>query len=730
MAQVVSTLIRRVVKPKAPSAEKQKENLHLMGASPEQMRQIFQPETYIDLYDDIRAAGIDPFQHYITHGWCEERKPMRDFDPVFYRDRYMGGAKDICPLAHYIMQGRKNRALINQGQLETYRWFGLRDDTWRNEMTRVMTAFGHDPGIIATHGFGPGLRGMFSAPAYRMAKGLDDQVTDDECFLRYVAVDMMAGMSPGPLFDADVYLAALSARGMTHPGPDEVPFLHWIRHGLSRGIISNKLFAANEYLGINPDLKGYPNGVFEHFISHGLDEERNFLRDVVIARPPGKTGQIRAILDVLGRDHAGLGEYGAIRQFRNSPQMKQLVEAARTHEPDIGSEKYIPSILPPWHDEAWLDFKRCLAKVPQGQFGSVVLVPFGKIGGADYVAGILAKALSQLQGPVLIIQTEQSDWVRPDWYGDVARADLSAALAGLDQQRKSLILYQIISKLRPQSVFNVNSRLGFDTMVRFGRQLKHFTQTYCYYFCADRMPEGIETGYPVWYFAPLFGKARAIGDSRNLIQTLAERYSVPKERKDQLTALATPAMTDYAGPPMAQDMSPHARPTLIWAGRFDRQKRVDILVDVARLMPDVDFLCWGKAVLDAAPDFSDWPTNIKRNGAFTSYDELPLKETDGFFYTSDWDGIPTILIELGAMGVPMIASASGGVPELIGSDRGWTVPVGSTPQDYVDAIRQMLADPAERLRRASALQDYVREQHSFPAYVQAVDALLKERCDD
>ena len=155
---------------------------------------------------------------------------------------------------------------------------------------------------------------------------------------------------------------------------------------------------------------------------------------------------------------------------------------------------------------------------------------------------------------------------------------------------------------------------------------------------------------------------------------------------------------------------------MLWAGRLDRQKRFDLVVSIAGAMPDVDFSCWGKAVLDAPPDLSGLPRNVKINEPFASYEELPFETADGWLYTSAWDGLPTILIELGALGTPIVASAVGGVPELIDAETGWPVAGDAGIQEYVRALRDMIDNPELRIAKARALQARVRKNHTMSAY--------------
>ena len=137
-------------------------------------------------------------------------------------------------------------------------------------------------------------------------------------------------------------------------------------------------------------------------------------------------------------------------------------------------------------------------------------------------------------------------------------------------------------------------------------------------------------------------------------------------------------------------------------------------------------MCWGKAVLDQAPDMTRLPSNMTLMGVYTSLDELPLGDCDGWLYTSGWDGLPTILIEIAARGMPVVASAVGGVPELITPRTGWPVPADASAEDYVRALREMLAAPKARLARGQALLDLARSRHSAAQYRRQLDTILDQ----
>ena len=404
------------------------------------------------------------------------------------------------------------------------------------------------------------------------------------------------------------------------------------------------------------------------------------------------------------------------RKFLDSERFDQLVARAALLDPNITvPRKTRPGYLPPWHDADYFGYAAARALLPDGPVRNVVLVPFGKLGGADYVAGILAAALAE-RGPTVILRTDRPDWDRPDWYPDgVPAIDLSGPLSGMADPARALFV--LLRALGPEAVWNVNSRTGFACLAAYGERLADSHRLYAYYFCADRTPQGQETGYPVWYMADILPHLHAaLVDTRSLADTLVARYAMPPALAGRLHTLQTPAQQSADRPPIVAAQIAGAparpRPVILWAGRLDRQKRFDLVEAVARAMPDVAFRAWGKAVLGKAPSARKLPANLTLDPPFARYDDLPLTDCDGWLYTAAWDGLPTILIECGAMGMPIVASAVGGVPELIDHTTGWPVHDADDPDAYVRALRKMLDDPEARRNRATALQARVRTRHS------------------
>jgi GT2 family glycosyltransferase/glycosyltransferase involved in cell wall biosynthesis len=69
---------------------------------------LFDKDFYLDLYPDIRAAGLEPIRHYMQSGDFEGRLPNAIFDPQFYRGQFRGKTPNgITALYHYAVAGEK-----------------------------------------------------------------------------------------------------------------------------------------------------------------------------------------------------------------------------------------------------------------------------------------------------------------------------------------------------------------------------------------------------------------------------------------------------------------------------------------------------------------------------------------------------------------------------------------------------------------------------------------------
>ena len=144
-------------------------------------------------------------------------------------------------------------------------------------------------------------------------------------------------------------------------------------------------------------------------------------------------------------------------------------------------------------------------------------------------------------------------------------------------------------------------------------------------------------------------------------------------------------------------------------------------------MPHVDFLCWGASVLDGPPrSFSllrPMSHCVRRSDPF---DELPLAEADVWLFTSSWEGTPAMLIEVAMKGMPVVASAVGGVPEVINDDTGWLIESIDDIEAYVAALQEAIENPKLGVKKAFNLQQLYRSRHSREKFDADIQQILSQ----
>jgi glycosyltransferase involved in cell wall biosynthesis len=109
-------------------------------------------------------------------------------------------------------------------------------------------------------------------------------------------------------------------------------------------------------------------------------------------------------------------------------------------------------------------------------------------------------------------------------------------------------------------------------------------------------------------------------------------------------------------------------------------------------------------------------------GHFEGAENVPFDEFPVYLYTSAWDGTPFMVLAAAAFAIPTVASAVGGVVDVLGEERGYLVSEIDNPSAYVNALRGALAGNGESQRRGDAARKYVKSRHSDAAFLNSLAA--------
>ena len=176
-------------------------------------------------------------------------------------------------------------------------------------------------------------------------------------------------------------------------------------------------------------------------------------------------------------------------------------------------------------------------------------------------------------------------------------------------------------------------------------------------------------------------------------------------------------------------IEPTTRPVLGWVGRLTPEKGPDVFLRAAALLRDVDplavFVGAGRrrAALEALAGQLGVSDQVRWTGRIDGAGAL-LGAFDLFVMSSRTEGTPIILFEAIDAGVPVVATAVGGIPNVIGPDEG----ILAKPEDpaaLADAVRMALRDPAASRRRATAARARVARHFGLESWLDRYDDIYR-----
>lgn len=348
------------------------------------LRSLFDKDYYCKTYNDINLSGVDPLDHFLLYGWREGRNPSAAFDTNFYIRQYMNDSElDICPLVHYIMNYGKKDIITNEIEFIKHRISTIDSiDDISRQIGEQYSVFGR--GLVKDI-----VSVMFSPDFYRSLKGLSGDISDLECFFRYLVYDFGRGVRPGPLFDGTFYSCLAIQRGLPEPEDPDNSYLHWLQFGVPNDIPPGRWFNEAHYRQVNKDLANFPGSMFLHFLQHGLNEGRQFHPAVHLADARHQlrsSTNSRDFVELLSTQPDALTEIDNNLSFWRSDTMREVYHRASALEPQIEQVREDEgSLVPPWHDPSYRHYRliqnELMRRGAMASTDSVVLVPFCKMGG-------------------------------------------------------------------------------------------------------------------------------------------------------------------------------------------------------------------------------------------------------------------------------------------------------------------------------------------------------------
>lgn len=509
---------------------------------------------------------------------------------------------------------------------------------------------------------------------------------------------------------------------------------HYFRAGAREGLNPAPWFSSHAYLSRYPAVAERGINPFLHYLTEGRDAG-------CVAEPVEGAADVleRIGLDAAAALNSARGELDDVRERLRAGELGEQVRAAAEIEPLIGEGWMVDPTMSPLQSRLAVrragGFIRLCQEAEHRTARFVFLVNRVRWGNAGSRSNdLIIEVLADRFGPeeIAIIYTdERVGDTFPNVREGVRQLAFSDAAAGIELVARMKLFAATLRGLRPEYVLSINSMTLFRAMDFYGPVLSREMKILPYYLNVTRSIFGGERGLPNSEFYPHFHRFhRVLTDSRYLKDWFARSYLLPEALQERIVVMESPCLPHLAerrpaSPPTG------ARPRVFWAGRGDEQKRIDVAFRIAAAMPEIEFHFYTdyeerQKDRDKPYAFIDPPQNAVLHKPFDSFDDVPFEDYAAYLYTSEWDGTPRIVIEMAVVGLPIVASATAGVPEVARPGLAWIVENLEDVDAYVAAIREIIADQPAARARADKLAAETLASRSMEVWRRKVLALIDD----
>lgn len=407
------------------------------------------------------------------------------------------------------------------------------------------------------------------------------------------------------------------------------------------------------------------------------------------------------------------------------------------HRQHIIDKNLFPNLQPDYyetitleHHQAAAAYKSIVDVLSSNSYDYVIFCPWIMKGGADLFtvnyANSIAKANSSKRVVVVTTTSSPSPW-KDKLQSDIDVVEFGIATKDMNPSVKTRVMEHFIENSNATHLHVINSEFAYNFIASHSTYINTSGKVVIATSFSQSTDEtGRIFGYSHTHVPLIYDLASIITtDNQTVANIWATEYGFDRRKiRVHNQPMHIPQLPPTVKQKKGEGMA------ILWAARLSPEKQPELVIEIAKQLHNTDIHIHMYGQIDEGFDASfikRLPSNVTYHGGYDGFSSLNPSNYDLYLYTSLFDGMPNSVLEAGSYNLPVVASAVGGVPELIDHEKNGILVYDITnAKEYSDQIKQLAANKEHTMQIGKLLRIKISEKFSEESHKESIREMLKE----
>lgn len=389
----------------------------------------------------------------------------------------------------------------------------------------------------------------------------------------------------------------------------------------------------------------------------------------------------------------------------------------------IAQIEYHPLTFNPFENSCGIIYKKLCDQISNNSLDYLFLVPeMSGRGGTEKLIANYIKAIKETHPDwnIGILSTHPFNSLTIEYFSnlDVDMIDFGKLTANIGNYEKNIIWSRILIQSKVKNLHLVNNEYWYRWLSEHKSVIKqkNINLNISLFMREFNSERDHISSFADPYLAEVWDIVNLVfTDNQKIIDQALENNAFEKSK---FRVHYQPENIDIISPKI---IDPSKKTKVLWASRVALQKRPDLLKKISnRISKDFEIDAYG--IIEkrqySKNYFNDSHVNYK--GSFNGIKSINTHDYDIYLYTSQTDGIPNILLEISAAGLPIVASNIGGISEFIEDNKSGLLVDMENIDEYIKSLEYLRNNPDEAKKMVELSHKTLQTQHSWTNFINNV----------